>query len=325
MKNILFTIVLFFSVICNLHTQVEFINYDLFISELNFNGTDYIILRKFKLINNTDGLIALNPNNLETSIIYSKANNRVSWNYLEKKYNGTTYMMLRSLAKQYKKGLQNSGIQNIFSKSEIIITTDLCPSSNKLDKYFYEKIYNIYTSNSLTKKGANNKSPLPVGIAITGKWIKKHKKDLRWLLEREEEKELKISWINHSFNHNFIRGEEYKSNFLLIKGTNIKNEVFKTEELMLNEGLKMSIYFRFPGLISNEKIYNKLLDYGLIPIGSDSWISKGQYPKSGSIVLVHTNGNNKKGKNRFIRWYNENINFFKIQSINQVIYKYFCL
>ena len=41
---------------------------------------------------------------------------------------------------------------------------------------------------------------------------------------------------------------------------------------MLNEGLKMSIYFRFPGLISNEKIYNKLLDYGLIPIGSDSWI-----------------------------------------------------
>ena len=78
-------------------------------------------------------------------------------------------------------------------------------------------------------------------------------------------------------------------------------------------------------MISNEKIYNKLLDYGLIPIGSDSWISKGQYPKSGSIVLVHTNGNNKKGKNRFIRWYNENINFFKIQSINQVIYKYFCL
>lgn len=325
MKKLLFTIVLFFSVISNLYAQVEFINYDLFISELNFNGTDYIILRKFKLINNTNGLIALNPNNLETSIIYSKGNSKVSWNYLERKYNGTTYMMLRSLAQKSKKGLRNAGVQNIFSKDEIIITTDLCPSSNKLDKYFYEKIYDIHSSKFLIQNEINKKLPVAVGIAVTGKWIKKHKKDLRWLLDREKEKELKISWINHSYNHNFIKDEEYKSNFLLIKGTKIKNEVFKTEELMLKEGLIMPIYFRFPGLISNQKIYDKLLDYGLIPIGSDSWISKGQYPKSGSIVLVHTNGNNKKGKNRFIRWYSENINLFKIKSINEIIYNHFCL
>ena len=92
---------------------------------------------------------------------------------------------------------------------------------------------------------------------------------------------------------------------------------------MLNEGLDLSIYFRFPGLVSNVSIFNQLLDYGLIPLGADSWIGKGKYPKDGSIVLVHTNGNDSKGIRRFQKWLKNNKEDFYIESINNMVIRYF--
>jgi hypothetical protein len=41
--------------------------------------------------------------------------------------------------------------------------------------------------------------------------------------------------------------------------------------------------------------------FGLIPIGSDAWLAKGQQPNTGSIVLIHANGNDPLGIDRFIR------------------------
>ena len=68
---------------------------------------------------------------------------------------------------------------------------------------------------------------------------------------------------------------------------------------------------------------NKLLDYGLIPIGADSWIGKGKYPKDGSIVLVHTNGNEAKGLRRFQKWLKKYKEIFYVESINNMVIKHF--
>jgi len=35
----------------------------------------------------------------------------------------------------------------------------------------------------------------------------------------------------------------------------------------------------------------------MIPIGSDAWLAKNQWPKEGSIVLVHANGHELIGIN----------------------------
>lgn len=43
-----------------------------------------------------------------------------------------------------------------------------------------------------------------------------------------------------------------------------------------------------------------VLNLGLIPIGSDSWLSKGQSPINGSIVLIHANGNDPVGVSDFL-------------------------
>ena len=69
---------------------------------------------------------------------------------------------------------------------------------------------------------------------------------------------------------------------------------------MLKNGLIPSAFFRFPGLVSDQQVVFKVTDYGLIPIGSDAWLAKGQQAQNGSIVLIHGNGNEPVGVNDFI-------------------------
>ena len=90
-------------------------------------------------------------------------------------------------------------------------------------------------------------------------------------------------------------------NFLLSPGTNLDTEVLENEKLMLKNGLTPSVFFRFPGLVSDKSIVRKIEEYGLIPIGSDAWLAKGQQANAGSIVLIHGNGNEEIGVKDFIQ------------------------
>jgi len=320
--NKLIAVLFFLSVNSCIFSQNKITDYQVFIGEYIDvdNGIEYIVLRKFKSFDDSIKYLVLNPSTLNSSVIFSSNVKQVSWHYLENKYKGTTYIKLRNYSNIQKRVLKNAGIQNIKVDDRYIITTDLCPSVNKFDYSFYEDVYKEISYFALN---AGTSFTLPVAIAISGAWIKYHKDDLKWLLEMQKNKKLSITWINHSYTHRYIRGRDLESNFLLIKGTDISNEILKTEELMMEEGLDLSIYFRFPGLISNESIYNQVIDYGLIPIGADSWIGKGQYPVEGSIVLVHTNGNESKGLYRFQKWLKKNKDIFYVESINNMVTRYF--
>jgi hypothetical protein len=70
---------------------------------------------------------------------------------------------------------------------------------------------------------------------------------------------------------------------------------------MLSKGIVPSVFFRFPGLVSSNKIIEQVLSFGLIPVGSDAWLAKGQQAKDGSIVLIHANGNEEIGVQDFIQ------------------------
>jgi hypothetical protein len=68
----------------------------------------------------------------------------------------------------------------------------------------------------------------------------------------------------------------------------------------MQKGITPSVFFRFPGLVSDHEIFEQILNLGLIPIGSDSWLAKGQWPDTGSVVLIHANGNEPVGVHNFI-------------------------
>lgn len=176
----------------------------------------------------------------------------------------------------------------------VVLTIDLCPSIRPLDRRLFESVIATFLP---------EERPVPLGIAVTGKWMEKHPEDLAWLRGLQAKGDLAVTWINHSYNHRYEKSLPMSRNFLLEPGTDIRKEILSTEALMLANGLTPSIFFRFPGLVSDLDLVKRVVSFGLAPIGSDAWLAKtakDREPSPGSIVLVHGNGNEPVGVRRFL-------------------------
>lgn len=252
-----------------------------------------VILREFYLNGNKKYLI-VNPTTLATSIIPgdSAAVKSVSWDLIARLLHNSVYVKSLREAEKNSDTVQDAGITH-FTKIRrgIDLTIDLCPSKRALDREFFTQ---------LVAELGNVEKPVPLAISITGIWMKEHTDDLAWLKKMVEQKAITVTWINHSYNHRNSETLPLRKNFLLETGTDLSFEILQTEKKMIENGLLPSIFFRFPGLVSDDSIFVRVTDFGLIPIGSDAWLGKGQWPKDGSIVLVHANGNEPLGINRFL-------------------------
>jgi hypothetical protein len=257
------------------------------------DGEDLIVLRKF-LLADQSFYLALSPFSLKTQILRSGSITFIPapWEEIRSRYSSTPYIKAIIQAESYSYALQDAGFTRFLpSQNGIDLTLDLCPSQRPLDRIvFTDLIHEV----GLIEK------PVPIAISITGKWIGMHQEDLNWLKELVRAGELSIVWINHSFNHFTKKNLPLIKNFMLEPGTDINAEVLNTEIALLQEDIIPSVFFRFPGLVSDRTVYNRILNFGLIPIGSDAWLAKGQSPLNGSIVLIHANGNEPVGIRDFI-------------------------
>lgn len=238
----------------------------------------YLAIRKFNdSINKKNYYLTVNINTLETKFVRTDTINK--FKNSEKKI-VNNYERLRN--NLLKKNNNYTGINNIY-RNGYVLTLDLCPSTKKFDKLFY----NFIVSSNIT----------PIYINISGKWIQNHKDDLDYIINNK--KNCTIHWVNHSLNHYYDPKKANENNFMLDSRNVIENEVLNNEIVMIKNGLIPSPFFRFPGLIANDILFKKILDYGLIPLGSDAWLAKGQNVKSGSILLLHINGNEPTGLKLF--------------------------
>jgi hypothetical protein len=119
-------------------------------------------------------------------------------------------------------------------------------------------------------------------------------------MDLEKKNDISVTWINHTYNHTYKKRVPWWRNFLLDKSNHIEEEITRNEVTMIESGLTPSVFFRFPGLVSNQEIFSKVADMGLIPLGSDAWLGKKQWPVNGSIILVHANGQEPVGVKRFL-------------------------
>ena len=175
-----------------------------------------------------------------------------------------------------------------------ILTADLCPSLKPLERHFIEH---------LIKSSAQH--PVPIAFSMTGGWMKHHQADFDWLKKKVSEGLLDITWIDHSFTHPFKTDTPDEENFLRTPGINMESEILLTEKMLIDNGVTPSIFFRFPGLISDGPLTKAVADHSLITIDSDAWLAKDQNPSSGSVVLIHANGNEQRGLSRFFKLWDE--------------------
>ena len=127
-----------------------------------------------------------------------------------------------------------------------------------------------------------------------------HDKDLAWLVSQVDSDHIDPTWINHTDHHAYIKGLRDSRNFLFLPGTDVGSEILGAEAEMIRRGLTPSPFFRFPGLMDNQALFTKVLSTGLLPVGSDAWLAKNQKPSTGSIVLIHGNGNEPLGVADFL-------------------------
>ena len=162
------------------------------------------------------------------------------------------------------------------------VTGDLCPSPKPLDRAFLE---------TLAAQGPGT----PVTLAISGSWLAHHRADFAWMQEQSRAGALDITWANHSYSHPYVVGLKDAQNYLLRPGVDLDREIFETEKLLIANGATPSVFFRFPGLVADGALLEKLRARHLVALGADSWLALGPPPRAGSIVLVHPNGNEPAG------------------------------
>jgi hypothetical protein len=183
--------------------------------------------------------------------------------------------------------LSNDGITH--QPHGVTLTTDLCPSSKQgFEQRLYAAIIKQF------------KNPVPVTLFITGKWIQKHKQQFEQFVKWQKGGKLAITWGNHTYNHPYHSKLPNEKNFALSHGYDLRSDTLKLEKYLIELGITPSIFFRFPGLISDQKAIRTITDLGLITIGSDAWLAIGQKIKPGSIILLHGNKNEPRGVDMFL-------------------------
>lgn len=186
--------------------------------------------------------------------------------------------------------LENDGLTKDFKTTNNYLTIDLCPSSKAYERDFFQYLGKVTEA---------KKEVFPVAIAISGGWMQKHKEEFQEILILNKAKKIQVTWVNHTRNHPYTTGVPSEHNFLLRQGVDPLAEIMDQEKLMLENGLMPSIFLRYPGLVSDEKLIELTKSLGLIPLGSQSWIGKTKSFSPGDILLLHGNGNERKGIDAF--------------------------
>ena len=181
--------------------------------------------------------------------------------------------------------LQNGGVTRAENGADgLFLTVDLCPSKRPFERELFEAAETL-------GKGA----PVPVAVMVSGLWLASHPEEVAYLKGEVAAGRLAVTWVNHSWHHHYDAKVPLAENFLLAPGTDLTAEVLHVEELLLARGLVPSPFFRFPGLVSDRAVMERLGELSLVPVGADAWLAKGEEPHLGSFILVHGNGNEPKG------------------------------
>lgn len=208
-------------------------------------------------------------------------------------WKGTPYASALQKYNAPPKGLQESGLRHGAGRG-LFLTIDLCPSHRKMD-------VELFTA--AVEMARLKDKPLPVAIAVSGMWMEKHGEELDFILGLEKKGGLSITWVNHTYTHPYDKERPLEENFLLMPSVDFEKEVLEDEQALIRRGLTPSPFFRFPGLVADKGLLERLKKLFLIPVGADAWIAKGERPKDGSIILVHGNGNEPEGTRKLIEFH----------------------
>lgn len=228
------------------------------------NGKKLFSLRRFQLGKDESQLL-VNPQTLKTVILKSSCVSCSAMRNADYQNSNYGQWLDESMSSPYP--LQNDGIIKGSARSAVAVTIDMCPSRKGISQKVYDRLLQI---------SAEQGQSFPVGVAMTKAWLESYPRSFGWLKTQVLQRHLDIVWINHSATHPYRKNQSLGHNFLLSPGINFTNEVLGTEASLIRAGVTPSIFFRFPGLVSSREQILTLGNWGLIALGSNAWLAKGE-------------------------------------------------
>lgn len=145
------------------------------------------------------------------------------------------------------------------SVTEVLLTSDLCPTTKPYDGEFYQLITN---------------RNLPVVVFFSGHWITRHPREFQEILASKAD----FRAGNHSLTHSFFDTDPI----------DLHREVLETEKILLTHGILPAPFFRFPGFRSLPSQVREITRLSLITLDGNIWM--GSPLKQKGVLLVHSNG-----------------------------------
>jgi len=299
----IFVLALIFCVLLSpsIHAAVKVSDYKSVFRPFYDAGKLKIAIRDFNLGPVPESLV-VDPYTLKTEII--KKRKKPLRTAPAKDWSDTSYVKALN---RYASGdmLQNGGIRDGEGERKgVFLTVDMCPSRKGIDK-------NLYTATA----ALSGKGQVDIAIAVSGLWIERHRDEFNWIRGLESSGRLRITWVNHTYSHPYESSRPLKENFLLTPGVDVDKEILGNEVFLIENGITPTPFFRFPGLVSDKNLMARLKSLSLIPVGSNAWLSKGEAPVNGSIILVHGNGNDPVGVKDLLDFYNKRATDFRNGSL----------
>jgi hypothetical protein len=208
----------------------------------------------------------------------------------------TPYLRAMNAERLHENLVQDGGItQALRPANGYFLTADLCPSSKP---GFNEQLFETLEH----ARAIHTSSAIPVALSVSGGWLQKHAPAFAWLRGEEAAGRLHITWVNHTATHPYRKQLDVNHNFMREAGINPLAEVLGLEQMLVEQGVAPSVFFRFPGLVSSPELVEMLERLHLVAIGSDAWLAKGEQPTPGGVILVHANLNEPLGVELLLKW-----------------------
>lgn len=124
---------------------------------------------------------------------------------------------------------RNDGVQRAEVPVQgFFLTADLCPApASKFAGRLFAAVGALAEANG---------GPVPMGVAITGGWLRNHEARFAELVALQQAGKLVLTWVNHSESHPFTAGLPDSENFLLTPGLNPSQEIEGVEVALLERG-----------------------------------------------------------------------------------------
>lgn len=262
-----------------------------FLSCRDQQGQKFFSLRRF-LLQNQETQLTVDPQTLKTSLQKSSCLECAALSRREFQNSAYGEALDDAMGSPYP--LQNDGVtQGSPRSAAVAVTIDMCPSRKGISQNVYDRLVQISQ-----RQGRE----VPVGIAMTKAWLQSYPRSFAWLKTQALRGHFEITWINHSATHPYKKNQPLETNFLLASGINFTDEVLGTEIALIKAGVTPSVFFRFPGLVSSREQILTLGDWGVIALGSNAWLAKGERARAGSVILIHGNQNEPAGEQAFLNY-----------------------